>query len=472
MDPRSGLALRARARLGTVIRGKYRLDAVLGLGGMAIVYKATHRNQAEFAIKMLLPEISIDEELRARFLREGYAANSVKHPGAVQVVDDDVTEDGVAFLVMELLDGVAVEELCERFRRVPISIATAIGIQLLDVLASAHARGILHRDIKPANLFLTRDGTVKVLDFGIARVRDLASTGARLTATGVSFGTPAFMSPEQARGKSREIREATDLFAVGATLFTMISGRLVHEGETSAETMIKAATEPPTSVLRVAPDVPPQVAAVIDRALAFNAESRWPSAAAMRDALLAAHRQSFGEPSNLELAAYATAGAAMSVALESTRRVDAAPESPVSIFAGGTTSAPVSSDKRKATRRARGMIFAAMAGVAVALLVGGLLITLAHFARTTSQAAAPPPSVVASARETSAAAPSHPPIVADSPPPPIPRAISVSDLPTARPSAAARPTAVRPAASTKQPDCNPNYVLDSDGRKHFKPECF
>src|SRR5262245_50417244 len=94
---------RARARLGTVIRGKYRLDRVLGIGGMAVVYKATHRNTAQYALKMLLPELSLDRELRARFQREGYAANSVKHAGVVQVHDDDVAEDGSAFLVMELL---------------------------------------------------------------------------------------------------------------------------------------------------------------------------------------------------------------------------------------------------------------------------------------------------------------------------------------------------------------------------------
>src|SRR5579864_5017075 len=109
--PPDKLEDRASGRLGTVLRGKYRLDRVLGVGGMAVVYKATHRNQAEFAIKMLHPELSLSADLRQRFLREGYAANSVRHPGVVRVVDDDVAEDGAAFLVMELLDGVACESL-------------------------------------------------------------------------------------------------------------------------------------------------------------------------------------------------------------------------------------------------------------------------------------------------------------------------------------------------------------------------
>src|SRR5450631_3091958 len=134
---------------------------------MAVVYRATHRNRAEFAIKMLHGELSMREDIRARFLREGYAANSVKHPGAVRVVDDDVAEDGAAFLVMDLLEGATVEELWERAdRHLPVPVAAAIVHQLLDVLTAAHEAGIVHRDIKPANLFVTTDGTVKVLDFG------------------------------------------------------------------------------------------------------------------------------------------------------------------------------------------------------------------------------------------------------------------------------------------------------------------
>src|SRR5271165_470369 len=149
--PPDPLEERARVRVGTVLRGKYRLDRVLGVGGMAVVYKATHRNQAEFAIKMLHPELSFNEDVRTRFLREGYAANSVKHAGAVRVVDDDVAEDGAAFLVMELLDGVACDSLlAQQGGRLPLEAACAIGVELLDVLATAHTNGIVHRDIKPA----------------------------------------------------------------------------------------------------------------------------------------------------------------------------------------------------------------------------------------------------------------------------------------------------------------------------------
>ena len=281
-------------RIGTVLRGKYRLDSVIGIGGMAVVYKATHRNHAEFAVKMLHPELSVVDDIRSRFVREGYVANAVKHPGAVLVVDDDVAEDGAAFLVMELLDGVPCDRLWGSLgKRISAEVASAIAIQLLDVLAVAHEKGIVHRDIKPANLFLTRDGVVKVLDFGIARAKE-AIVGAHATGSGMTLGTPAFMAPEHARGRAREIDARTDVWAVGATFFAMVTGELVHAAETSNEVLIAAATRPARSLASVAPDVPSQLAQVIDRALAFEKEDRWPSASAMRDALAQAHRATFG----------------------------------------------------------------------------------------------------------------------------------------------------------------------------------
>src|SRR5450432_3710748 len=167
-------AERARARIGTVLKHKWRLDKVIGVGGMAVVYAATHRNKKRAAIKMLHPELSMDATIRERFLREGYVANSVGQRGAVSVDDDDVSEDGLAYLVMELLDGETIEQRWERKGRL-LSPHEALSVmdQLLDTLAAAHARGIVHRDLKPENMFLTRDGAVKVLDFGIARVREM-----------------------------------------------------------------------------------------------------------------------------------------------------------------------------------------------------------------------------------------------------------------------------------------------------------
>ena len=292
----SELDTRARGRLGTVLRGKYRLDRVLGIGGMAVVYAATHRNQKQFAVKMLHPELSIRAGISARFLREGYVANSVKHPGAVAVLDDDVAEDGAAFLVMELLEGDAVDRLWESAgRRLPARIVLAIGHQLLDVLAAAHAKTIIHRDIKPANIFLARDGALKVLDFGIARLRDAAAEGAHATNTGMLLGTPAFMAPEQALAKSSEIDGQSDVWAVGATLFTLLAGHAVHEGESGPQVLVNAATTHARLLASVVPGVAPRVAEVIDRSLAFEKSARWASAVAMRDAIRDVYLETFGE---------------------------------------------------------------------------------------------------------------------------------------------------------------------------------
>jgi serine/threonine protein kinase len=286
---------RARGRLGTVLRGKYRLDSVLGVGGMAIVYRATHRNQAEYAIKMLHAELSLNDDLRARFLREGYAANSVKHPGVVRVVDDDVSEDGAAFLVMELLDGIPCDALCEQLGgRLPLDAACAIAVELLDVLAAAHGKGIIHRDIKPANLFVTRDGTVKVLDFGIARVRDSLASGAKATGTGMVLGTPVFMAPEQALGKPSDIDLRADIWSVGATIFALASGATVHDAETAPQLLVKLATQPARSLAEVVPGAPSAIVGIVDCALAFDREKRWPTAGAMRDAIASARLSVFG----------------------------------------------------------------------------------------------------------------------------------------------------------------------------------
>jgi serine/threonine-protein kinase len=292
-DTDNELLVRARTRIGEVLRGKYRIDDVLGVGGMAAVYVVTHRNKKRFAVKVLHPELSLRADLRARFLREGYAANSVGHPGTVAVLDDDVADDGSAFLVMELLEGETLEQRWERSgRRLPIESVLSIGHQLLDVLSAAHARGIIHRDIKPANVFLVREGNLKVLDFGIARVRDAAQSHA--TQSGALMGTPAYMAPEQALGASDDVDARTDIWASGATLFALASGRTVHEAPALRGMIVMAATQHAPSLATVLPGAPATVVHAIDTALAFDREKRWPNADAMRDALNQASVKTFG----------------------------------------------------------------------------------------------------------------------------------------------------------------------------------
>lgn len=281
-DPQNDALAR---RVGKVLRRKYRLDRLLGVGGMAAVFAATHRNGSEVAVKILHRELAQLPSIRSRFLREGYVANQIAHPNVVRIMDDDDDdENGTVFLVMELLRGESLDARWERSAyRLPLDEVLVLADAVLDVLAVAHERGIVHRDIKPENLFITVSGALKVLDFGIARVLD----GTSATRTGQLLGTPAFMSPEQANGRVREVDARSDVWSLGATMFTLLSGVHVHVARSAPEQLIFAATQQARPVEWVAPGVPPPVSAVINRALAFDPQQRWPSATEMRGALQA-----------------------------------------------------------------------------------------------------------------------------------------------------------------------------------------
>ncbi len=282
-DPRIS---RARARLGRVLQEKWTLDSLLGAGGMAAVYGATHRNGKRVAIKMLHAELSHDEEIRRRFLHEGYAANAIQHEGAVSVLDDDVAPDGSAFIVMELLEGETVESRWERGgQRLPIGDALTVAFGLLDVLAAAHDKSVVHRDIKPENVFITKAGAVKVLDFGIAKVFEQRQSGGTATRAGTIMGTPAFMAPEQALARWDQVDGRTDLWAVGAMIYTLLTGRHVHEAPSNQEQLVRSATTPAPSLRSSAPEVPDDVVRIVDRALAFEMSSRWHDARAMQEAV-------------------------------------------------------------------------------------------------------------------------------------------------------------------------------------------
>lgn len=282
---------RARARLGSVLREKWRLDRLLGIGGMAEVYEASHRNGSRAAIKILHMEYSRDADAKRRFLREGYIANSVGHPGAVRVIDDDIADDGSAFIVMELLEGETLDARAQRNGGIiPAEEMVRAADSLLDILAAAHDNGIIHRDIKPENVFVTREGAVRLLDFGIARLSGVRP-GSLATVAGSMFGTPAFMPPEQAIGRTAEIDARSDLWAVGGVMFALLSGRLMHLGESLNEQLVLHASVATVPLATVAPSVPAPILAVVDRALAFEKARRWPDARAMQQALRDAQRE-------------------------------------------------------------------------------------------------------------------------------------------------------------------------------------
>jgi serine/threonine-protein kinase len=192
---------------------------------------------------------------------------------------------------MELLDGESVDSMAARHGGVlPVNVVLSLADQVLDVLAAAHEKNMVHRDLKPANLFFVRTGELKVLDFGIARLREANLTGPT-TSSGVALGTPAFMSPEQALGK--DVDAQTDIFALGATMFTLLSGCYLHEAETGQELMVRAATETARSLAAVGVSQPRELVAVVDQALRYAKARRWLDARTMRDAVRALHRSMF-----------------------------------------------------------------------------------------------------------------------------------------------------------------------------------
>jgi serine/threonine-protein kinase len=289
---------RAASAVGTVLDRKWRLDRLLGCGGMGAVYAATHRNGTRAAVKVLLPEAALSPILRRRFLREGYVANKVEHPGAVSIVDDDIDETGNAYLVMELLHGETLETRIARAGRLDERKTIQIACGVLDCLEAAHARGIVHRDIKPGNLFLTTDGTVKILDFGIARLTE--RRGKQGDTTGVqALGTPDFMPPEQARGHWDRVDARSDVFAVGAVMLFALTGKKLRNAPTTNEQLLAAMVEPAPRLATLLPEAPELVANLVDRALAFDKDDRWPDAASFRQAARAAYGSVAEQPIEL-----------------------------------------------------------------------------------------------------------------------------------------------------------------------------
>ncbi len=268
-------------RVGQVVGNRWTLVRVLGAGGMAAVYAAHDTAGRPAAVKILHPEMSVRRDVRERFLREGVAANRIDHPGAVTVHEQGTIGDDCAFLVMELLEGETLGQRLQRHGTLPVAQVLDILDQVLDVLATAHARGIVHRDLKPDNLFITRDERVKVLDFGLARLLD-SVPGDFKTRTGAALGTFPYMAPEQALGRRAEIDGRADLFSLGATAFRILARRKVHEAESDAELLMAMASQPAPPLGLVAPHVPAPVAQVVDLALAFAKEVRYPDARTMQ----------------------------------------------------------------------------------------------------------------------------------------------------------------------------------------------
>jgi CHASE2 domain-containing sensor protein len=275
---------RSFSPVGSVLSGYHVLEEV-GRGGMGVVYRACQLSlNRVVALKMILAGPYAGPEERARFQREAEAVARLQHPNIVQV--HEVGEhDGRAFMALEFVSG---GSLAQRLRQGPLPVpdAVALVVTLARAVEHAHRRGVLHRDLKPANVLLLEDGTPKITDFGLARVMDAETT---TTGTGVVVGTPGYMAPEQALGRSREIGPATDVYALGAILYQLLTGRVPFQADTIVETLdlVRFAAPQPPRELR--PEVPPAVEAVCLRCLAKEPAQRYASADALAQALQEAH---------------------------------------------------------------------------------------------------------------------------------------------------------------------------------------
>jgi len=296
----TGLAIAAKRpgglSPGDVLDGKYQVTREIGRGAMGVVYEAMHKALGRrVAVKTLLEELSANVQLGERFEREARAASAIGHPHIVDVFDLGRTQDGFLFMVMELLDGESLAATLKKTPRLSIPLATHLMVQVLSGLSAAHKNGIVHRDLKPDNIFILnsdeRPNFVKIVDFGISKVLVPQSPGPAVTTKGSGtmvgsiLGTPLYMSPEQAIGQVAAIDHRADIYSAGVVLYEMLCGRTPFVGEGYAQ-ILGALLEgkfPPPRNLR--PEIPQPLETAIMRALDRDIGKRFPSAAAMRDAI-------------------------------------------------------------------------------------------------------------------------------------------------------------------------------------------
>ncbi|MBI5488373.1 MAG: protein kinase [Deltaproteobacteria bacterium] len=278
--------------VGRTIEGKYEIVRRIGEGGMGSVYEARHLLLGKkLAVKVLLPEVAGDPEVVQRFHNEARIAASLGHENVIEITDMGTLPSGSPFIVMELLQGESLAQRLEEVGRLPTSEAVRILAPVLDALAVVHEAGVVHRDLKPDNVFLARrsgaEGTrtvVKLLDFGISKLRCAETGNFHLTRTGTVLGTPYYMSPEQASG-CKDLDQRADLYAVGVMLYEMLVGRRPFEGDTYNALLAAILTRDPPRPRALCPDIPEALEAVVLRAMSREAAQRFPTASDFLHAL-------------------------------------------------------------------------------------------------------------------------------------------------------------------------------------------
>jgi len=265
--------------LGQTFLGKYKIEKKLGEGGMGAVYKAFQQDvRRDVAIKVLTESSAESELMMKRFHVEAMAVSKLNHPHTIRIFDFGRTDDGTLFIVMEYLDGVPLNKLLRQKREFSVFLALKVAKEIAESLREAHEKHIVHRDLKPENVFLVKvdddDQYAKVLDFGVAKMKEAGEVEGTLTQAGMIFGTPRYMSPEQATAGAVDHR--TDIYALGCMLYEMLTGRPPFEAETPIALLFKHVHEPPRPFEEARPDlvIPPEVEALVRRMLEKRIEDR------------------------------------------------------------------------------------------------------------------------------------------------------------------------------------------------------
>jgi serine/threonine-protein kinase len=411
-------------RVGTTLGGRYHIRRLCGEGAMGRVYEAQHIDIGRrVAIKILHARFHHSADLVERFRREARAASKIGHPNIVDVTDSGSTPDGAFYFVMEFLDGIGLEELIANSGPLPVERALLVAAQIARALEAAHAADVVHRDLKPANVMLVnrndQEDFVKVLDFGISKDLDLA-VGAALTRPDVAIGTPAYMAPEQAAGKTADA--LTDVYALGGLLYEMLTRTPPCSGDDAIEVLQRKATEDPRPIGELRSELPRDVQKLVMRALARAPGDRHWSMTALKEQILACLTTVEGAPSPR-----GPSGSLTTPRLP-LGSADTAIGQPLTGGTGATTTAPV--------RRVR------LGGTAIlltVLLAGGVLAGVHFLGTGPAPTAAPSPPPAAALAAVPAALPASPP--------PLPLAVGPTPAPTVSPAANEEPRKLLAAAA-------------------------
>lgn len=440
--------------VGSVVDGRYRIDSLLGEGGMGAVYAGTDlRLDKPIAVKVMARELAANAEALARFHREAKVTSALGHPHIVQVLDFSSTPAGEPFIVMEFLDGEDLEHRLRRVGRLSPTETLAVARQVASALMAAHERGVIHRDLKPANIYLLRAAGeadfVKVLDFGISKV---ISSSTRLTRTTAIVGTPNYMSPEQAEGRNADIDGCTDQWALACIAWECLSGESLFSGDNAMSVLLQIVNQPPRQLSTALPHIDPKVDAVLMRGLAKDKHDRFASVAELAAALEAAVLSSAPEPSLSQTAALGAT--LLSGSAVATAPPPAASRSPSPALSTFTKAAGESWDE--APKRPRSPVLI-VAVVATALAIAGAIVLLRPTPEEVAQ-----PSAGGPARVGSAAPPANPPPAAPAavlpelarpvaaPPPAEPAAERIAPTPSESP-VAASPSKPKKRARGREP---------------------